>query len=137
MNCQPLATQAPSLPIRVAMQRFTELKVWQVAHAWVLDVYRATRGFPADERYGLTAQLRRSAASVPSNIAEGAKRRTPADYARFLNIAEASLSEAEYHLILARDLSYASSHELRALSEGAAEIGRMLHGLRTRVEARA
>lgn len=65
-------------------QRFTDLKVWQRSHALVLAIYRATASFPADERFGITSQLRRAAVSVPSNIAEGAKRQGRLDYARFL-----------------------------------------------------
>ena len=136
MSCLAPATETAPMPT-YGMQRFTELKVWQLAHAWVLDVYKLSRRFPPDERFGLTSQLRRAAASVPSNIAEGSKRRTNADYARYLNTSESSLSEAEYHLILARDLEYAPSNELAGLIDTASEIGRMLHGLRTTVQARA
>src|ERR1035437_7903168 len=88
------------------MQRFTELKGWQRSHALVLQVYSLTKTFPPDERYGLTAQLRRAVLSVPTNIAEGSKRQTNADYARFLNIAEGSLAETEYLLMVSRDLHY-------------------------------
>ena len=86
------------------MQRFTELKVWQPGHALVLTVYRMTTGFPKAEQYGLTSQLRRAALSVPTNIAEGSKRLGGQEYARFLNIAEASLAETEYLLMVSRDL---------------------------------
>src|SRR5262245_47539385 len=88
------------------MQRFTEIRVWQRAHALVLDVYRATQQFPKEERYGVTSQLRRAAVSVPTNIAEGSKRDSNAEYSRFLNIAEASMAETEYLLLLSRDLGY-------------------------------
>ncbi|HXJ93748.1 MAG TPA: four helix bundle protein [Terriglobia bacterium] len=88
------------------MQHFRDLKVWQRSHALVLDLYRITAGFPKDERFGLVSQLRRAAASVPTNIAEGAKRQGRQDYARFLNIAEGSLAETEYLVLLSRDLSY-------------------------------
>ncbi len=71
------------------MQRFTDLKVWQRSHALVLELYRLTEAFPAPERFGLIAQLRRTAVSVPTNIAEGSKRRTAQDYARFLNLPRA------------------------------------------------
>lgn len=117
------------------MQRFTNLKVWQDAHALVLSVYRASRSFPADERYALTQQLRRAAMSVPTNIAEGSKRRSNSEFARFLNIAEASLVETEYLLMLARDLEYASASTARQLLERVAEVAKMLNGLRERVEA--
>lgn len=116
------------------MQRFTDLKVWQRSHALVLEVYKVTAGFPETERFGLTSQLRRAAASVPANIAEGSKRRHPQDYARFLNIAEGSLAEAEYHLILARDLDYLPADPARRMLGEAAEIARMLFALREKSE---
>ncbi|MBI4719413.1 MAG: four helix bundle protein [Planctomycetes bacterium] len=116
------------------MQRFTDLKVWQEGHAVTLEVYRLTVGFPADERYGLTSQLRRAASSVPANIAEGSKRHTQADYARFLNIAEGSLAEAEYFLILARDLGYTDASAVAPLCERIDHLARMLHALRAKVE---
>jgi len=117
------------------MQRFTELKVWQRSHTLVLQLYRLTSGFPAEERFGLTSQLRRAATSVPTNIAEGSKRRTSAEYARFLNIAEGSLAETEYLLILARDLGYLSSEHAAPFLGEVDEIARMLHHLRLKVEA--
>jgi len=91
------------------MQRFTEIKVWQRSHALVLQLYRLTATPPAEERFGLTSQIRRAAVSVPTNIAEGSKRRTNADYARFLNVAEGSLAETEYLLLLTRDIGYLSA----------------------------
>ena len=118
------------------MQRFVDLKVWKRAHELTLAVHRLTRSFPADERFELTSQLRRAATSVPANIAEGSKRNTERDYARFLNIAEGSASETEYLLILARDLNLAREAEVDPLLAALSEIGAMLFGLRTRVEAR-
>jgi four helix bundle protein len=119
------------------MQRFTELKVWQLGHALTLDVYRETRSFPDDERFGLVSQIRRSAAGVPSNIAEGSKRRSNKDYAHFLNLAESSLAETEYHLILSRDLEYIPSATAESLLARIAELSRMLHALRIKVEQNA
>ena len=118
------------------MQRFTELQVWQRSHSVVLDIYRATQRFPASERYGITAQLRRAAVSAPTNIAEGAKRSSRKDYAHFLNIAEGSLAEAEYLVMLSRDLGYLPVPEAEPLLAELAEIMRMLAGLRRRVEER-
>ena len=86
------------------MQDFRDLKVWQRSHQLTLQIYRITSKFPPHELYGLTSQLRRAAASVPTNLAEGSKRRHGRDYARFVNIAEASLAETEYLLILSRNL---------------------------------
>ena len=91
------------------MQRFTELKVWQRSHEVTLEVYRVTAAFPSAERFGLISQLQRAAASVPRNIAEGSKRQSNQEYARFLNIAEASLVEAEYPELEVRRLSHSSS----------------------------
>ncbi len=116
------------------MRRFTDLKVWQRSHALVLHVYNLTRTFPADERFGRTSQLRRAILSVPTNIAEGTKRQSRHDYARFLNIAEGSLVEAEYLLMVACDLGYTSRESAASSVKEIREIASMLHGLRTKVE---
>ena len=108
---------------RQPARSFEDLIVWQKAHAFVLNVYKITRQFPREETYGLTAQLRRAAVSVPANIAEGFKRRGRSDKARMMNIAEGSLEEARYYLRLANDLGYGPS---TALTEDAAEVGRLL-----------
>ena len=116
------------------MQRFTQLRVWQQGHRLALAVYRATALFPVDERFGLTSQLRRAALSVPTNIVEGSKRISRQDYARFLNMAEASLAEAEYLLRIARDLGYVTSPACAPLLSEARELARRLHVLRAKVE---
>ena len=116
------------------MQRFTELKVWQRSHALAVDIYRITRPFPRDERFGITSQIRRAAVSVPSNIAEGSKRAYARDYARFLNIAEGSAAELEYLLMLARDLGHLAKDDFSRARGELDEIARMLHGLRMKVE---
>lgn len=116
------------------MQRFTELKVWQRAHALVLNIYRTTTVFPTAERFGLISQLRRSALSVPTNIADGSKRLTSTEYARFLNIAEASLAETEYLLMVSRDLAYVQPAAIAPILKDVSELARMLHGLRQKVE---
>ena len=86
-------------------KRFTDLIVWQMAHKYVLAVYRFTAGFPKEEVYGLTSQLRRASISVAANIAEGFKKTGQADKVRFLNISQGSLEECRYYLILAKDLA--------------------------------
>ena len=116
------------------MQRFTEIKVWQRGHSLTLDIYRLTLGFPVAERYGLLSQLRRAAASVPANIAEGSKRTGRHDYARFLNIAEGSLVETEYLILLSRDLGYITAPHAAAVQAKITELAKMLHGLREKVE---
>jgi four helix bundle protein len=122
-----------SIRIEHAMSRFTELKVWQRSHALVLQVYRLTKSFPPDDRFGLTSQLRRAALSVPTHIAESSKRQTNAEYARFLNIAEGSLAETEYLLTMSCDLQYLSSEVPRPALIDADETGKMLHGLHSKV----
>jgi four helix bundle protein len=116
------------------MQHFTNLKVWQRSHGLVLELYRLTSGFPPEERFGLTSQLRRAAVSVPTNIAEGSKRRSRLDYAHFLNLAEASAAEAEYLLLLSRDLHYLSTDQADLHQREISEISRMLFALRDKVE---
>ncbi len=116
------------------MQRFTEIKAWQRGHALVLTIYRMSVGFPLAERYGLLSQLRRAALSVPTNIAEGSKRTGRHDYAHFLNIAEASLAETEYLLMVSRDLGYLTAPQATMVLKDVAELARMLHGLREKVE---
>jgi four helix bundle protein len=96
----------------------------------VLGVYAATTDFPPDERYGLISQLRRAAVSVAANIAEGFRKQSRTDKARFLNIAEGSLEECRYYLILARDLQYGETVQLAAQAE---EVARLLHGYRNAI----
>jgi four helix bundle protein len=91
---------------------FQDLLVWRKSHALTLSVYRLTVSFPRHEVYGLSSQLQRAAVSVPANIAEGFKRRGKADKARFFNIAQGSLEECRYFLILAEDLGYADTKAL-------------------------
>jgi four helix bundle protein len=109
------------------MRDFRELKVWQKAHQVALDVYRHSKAFPADERFGLTAHLRKSATSVPSNIAEGCGRGGEKELARFLSIAAGSASELEYQLLLAHDLEYLPHEAHAQLTEQVAEVRRMLY----------
>jgi four helix bundle protein len=98
------------------MQDFRNLKVWGKSHALTLDVYRSSRLFPREEMYGLTTQMRRAAASVGANIAEGACRKGDIDFARFLQMATGSASELEYHLLLAHDLELLGSRDYERLS---------------------
>jgi four helix bundle protein len=89
---------------RRAARTFEDLIVWQKAHAWVLAAYRFSEAFPQKEVYALTSQLRRAAVSIPANIAEGFKKTGVADKRRFMNVAQGSLEECRYYLILSRDL---------------------------------
>jgi four helix bundle protein len=103
---------------------FRDILAWQKAHQFVLAVYSLTANFPKQETYGLTSQLRRAAVSIPANLAEGFRRRSRPDKVRFMNIAEASLEECRYYLILAADLNYADTTKEHLLLE---EASRLLH----------
>jgi four helix bundle protein len=116
---------------------FRELRVWQMAMDLVVEIYRVTARFPAEERFGLTSQLRRAAASVPANIAEGNARSTRKDYASFVSIATGSLAETETFLLLAVRLGYLSRAEARPIMSLVAQVGRMLRSLRARLVAPA
>ena len=111
-------------------QQFADLIVWQIAHKFVLGIYKLTKTFPKSELYGLVSQMRRAAVSVPANIAEGFKRKSPADKSRFMNIAEGSLEECRYYLILTQDLGYGNSDEY---IQQVNEIGRMLKSYSTKI----
>lgn len=100
---------AQTLSWRYSLKNFRDLEVWKHAHSLTLEAYRQTKTFPSDERFGLTSQIRRRAASIPANIAEGCGRRGDAEFHRFLQIAMGSASELEYHLLLAKDLEYFDS----------------------------
>jgi four helix bundle protein len=110
---------------RPRAKTFQDLIVWQKAHQFVLDIYRLTENFPDREIYGLTSQLRRAAVSIPANIVEGFKKKGPSDKVRFMNIAQGSLEESRYYLILARDLGYIDSSDLMDQIE---EVSKLLDG---------
>ena len=108
-------------PPRPAARSFRDLLVWRKAHEFVLAF---TPAFPKQETYGLSQQLRRAAVSIPANIAEGFRRRGKPDKARFINLAEGSLEECRYYLILAHDLGYGDTGPLTALLE---EVSKLLN----------
>ena len=108
----------------MSSKTFEDVEVWQKAHAFVLEIYRLTENFPKHELFGLTSQLRRAAVSVPANIAEGFKKTGLADKLRFYNIAQSSLEECRYYLILTRDLNYG---DVSKLQDDLDRIGRMLN----------
>jgi four helix bundle protein len=110
-------------PPRPAARSFRDLWVWRKAHEFVLAVYTLTASFPKQETYGLALQMRRAAVSVPANIAEGFRRRGKVDKARFMNLAEGSLEECRYYLILAQDLGYGNTSNLASAAE---EVSRLL-----------
>ena len=107
---------------RPPARTFRDLVVWHKAHEFVLLVYPFTAGFPRQETYGLSQQLRRAAVSIPANIAEGFRRRGKIDKARFMNLAEGSLEECRYYLILAHDLGYGDTSLLTPLLEETSKL---------------
>jgi len=109
--------------MREQSKSFTDLIIWQKAHKFVLNVYELTKEFPKSELYGLTSQLRRAAVSIPANIAEGFVKNGIADKLRYYNIAEGSIHECKYYLILSKDLGYIEDLQLVELLE---EISKLL-----------
>ena len=108
-------------------KNFTDLIVWQKAHEFVLDVYKVTRTFPTEERFALCSQFQRAAISIPANIAEGYKKLSKADKLRFLNIAQGSLEECRYYIILSRDLTYINIRNYNELIVRVEEVSRLLN----------
>jgi four helix bundle protein len=119
------------------MKDFRRLKVWEKSHLLTLGVYKATATFPKEERYGLSAQLRRASASVPANIAEGCGRNGNKEMARFLQMSMGSLRELEYELLLARDLNYFDGGTYSGLQGDVDELEKMLAALIRRVRTDA
>ena len=113
------------------MRPFEDLRAWQLAHELTLGIYRSTRRYPRDERFGLTSQARRSASSVPANIAEGCGKRSKPQLRQSLDIAAGSLSELEYWLLLARDLGYLPQDQYAARRAELNEVRRLLIGFAT------
>ena len=116
------------------MRDYTKINAWRLADDFTVAVYHQTRSFPKEEVYGLTSQLRRSAYSVPANIAEGSGRESKKDYLHFLYIARGSLAEARYFLHLARRLDYLGESEAKSLDKQGSETFACLHGLIRAVE---
>ncbi len=111
------------------MRKHHQLKAWQEAVTLVCDIYAATRAFPPDERFGLTAQMRRAAVSVPSNIAEGAARESTKEFIQFLVVARGSLSELETQIVIAEDLGYLREEVAAALVDRLNSTFSLLGGL--------
>lgn len=114
----------------ITVRNFRDLQVWKKAHALALLVYQATSTFPVSETYGLTSQTRRSAASIPANIAEGCGRSGNRELARFVEIARGSAGELEYHLLLAHDLGFLSRSIYPSLLSNLDEVQKMLTSYR-------
>ena len=110
-------------------ETFRDLDAWRAAHELTLAVYRLTRGFPKDELFGVTSQVRRSAISIPANIAEGFGRQGPKEFLRFKRIANGSLQETKYLLLLAKDLGYLTPEKYASSTELSDRTGALLGGL--------
>ncbi|MFA9559316.1 four helix bundle protein [Evansella sp. AB-rgal1] len=107
----------------------SKLIVWQKSHALVLEIYEITKGFPKEELFGLTSQIRRAAVSIPSNIVEGKARGSNKEYRRFLLMARGSLEEVKYQLLLAKDLHYIEVNRYNGILYIADEVGKMINGI--------
>ena len=113
---------------------FKELTMWQKAHIFVLDVYKVTEHFPKQELFGLTSQFRRAAISIPANEAEGYKRKGKQEKLRFFNIAQASLEEARYYILLSKDLNYINREEEQSLTLNIEEASKSLNSYCYKIE---
>ncbi len=118
------------------MGDYKKLAVWEKGHQLALACYQATGAFPKEEMYGLTSQIRRAAASIPANIAEGSGRGGDAEMIRFLRIAMGSAYEVEYHILLAHDLDYIDKAAYGEITSRVLEVQRMLAGLIQKLDAR-
>ncbi|MFN3942974.1 MAG: four helix bundle protein [Flavobacterium sp.] len=107
----------------------SNLEVWKLTHQLVLDVYKISDKFPPSEQFGLTSKLRRSVASIPTNIVEGIARQYKKEFIQSLYVTEGSLDETNYHLYLAKDLGYISEFDYQELFEFCSRIKMMLHKL--------
>jgi four helix bundle protein len=111
------------------LKNYKELVVWQKSYQLCIETYRITKGFPKEERFGLTSQTRRAAISIPSNIAEGYGRKTTREYVHTLYVAYGSTCELETQVMLSRDLGFMTAEDMKRLQEGIGEIERMLKAL--------
>ena len=114
-------------------KNFQDLIVWQKAHQFVLSMYRLSNNFPEAERYGLTSQTRRAVISIPANIAEGFKKKTKPDKVKYMNIAQGSLEECRYYLILAKDLGYGDIPMTSGLMSQLEEVSKLLEAYTTSI----
>lgn len=119
----------------MSFKTFEGLLVWQKSHSLVLEIYDLSKEFPKEEMYGLTSQIRRSSTSIPTNIVEGYRRKSNRGFSNFLNIAETSLEETKYQLILCRDLGYIEESKYKKLREKYDEVGKMIYGLKSSINS--
>ena len=116
------------------MRNYRDLQVWSKVHGLTLELYRISQGFPREEMFGVTSQLRRAAVSVAANLAEGCGRRTGTELARFVRIAMGSASELDYHLLLCRDLGFMKNDDFERTATGLTEVRKMLTSFLSAVE---
>jgi four helix bundle protein len=116
------------------VRNYRDLQVWSKAHRLTLELYRVSRGFPREELYGITGQLRRAAASIGANLAEGCGRRTSTELARFVRIAMGSASELDNHLLLSRDLGFMNGDDFTRCEADLIEVRKMLTSFLQSVE---
>ena len=116
------------------MRNYRDLQTWSKAHKLTLELYKLSRQFPKEEMYGVTSQLRRAAASIGANLAEGCGRKTNTEFARFVKISMGSASELDYHLLLSHDLGFLEKKGYERMSKGLTEVRKMLASLLSTVE---
>src|SRR5215472_572792 len=116
------------------MRNYRDLQVWSKAHDLTLELYRVSRGFPREEMFGVTSELRRAAVSVGANLAEGCGRRTGTELARFVRVAMGSARELDYHLLLCRDLGFMKNDDFERTATGLTEVRKMLTSFLSAVE---
>ena len=119
------------------MRNYKDLRVWDEAHRLTLAVYKATTSFPKDERFGLTSQIRRAAASIAANLAEGCGRRSDKEMGRFVQIAMGSAAELSYHLLLSKDLDFVTEEKHAVLSAHLERVMKMLSALSAKLKSAA
>ena len=116
------------------VKSFKDLIVWVKSHEFTLEIYKVTKKFPADEKYGIVSQMRRAAYSIPANIIEGHSRKHKNEFLQFLSIAKGSLEELKYFIILAADLDYISAEEQNKIERLTTEISKILYSFTKRVK---
>jgi len=112
----------------MSIKKFSEIIAWKKAHETALLIYKITDKFPSSEKFGLSSQARRSAVSIPSNLAEGFKRKHRNDSIHFYNIAQGSLEELKYQVLLSKDLGFINQQDYGNLEEKLDEVGKLIHG---------
>ena len=129
MSSKPTAESSK----QIIMRDFRKYNVWQDSHLFTLEIYQVTKGFPKEELFGLTSQLRRATSSIPTNFAEGCGSNSEKEFARYLNIAIASCSEVEYLLLLTSDLKYLNIELHQGLASKIIQIRKQIYQLRLKL----